>query len=117
MGYHRVQPGETVYAIGRAYGVRPDAIAVCSRLLNPGLIHPGQDLAIPVVAWAPIPPGPAAVRQFGGYSSCRFHHTVQRGENLFRISLRYGVGLQSLAYANGIRNLDYIRAGQVLCIP
>jgi hypothetical protein len=39
------------------------------------------------------------------------------GENLFRISLRYRVSMWAIAEANGIHNLNYIRAGQVLCIP
>ena len=39
------------------------------------------------------------------------------GENLFRISLRYGVSLQALAYANGIYNPNWVYAGQVLVIP
>ena len=44
-------------------------------------------------------------------------HVVQPGENLFRIALRYGVNMYTLAAANGILNLSYIRAGQVLIIP
>lgn len=43
-------------------------------------------------------------------------HVVQPGENLFRISLRYGVSVQSLIAANGIEgNIVYI--GQRLVIP
>jgi LysM repeat protein len=37
-------------------------------------------------------------------------HTVQSGDNLFRIALRYGVSMDALAQANGI-------TGQVLIIP
>lgn len=119
LGYHMVQPGETVYAIARAYGVRPDAIARCNGLVNPSRIHPGNRLAIPNVPWYPIPPGPVARRQFwdGQPPGCRFYHTVAWGETLFRISLRYGVSMWAIAEANTIYNLHYIRAGDVLCIP
>jgi len=119
LGHHVVQPGETVYAIARAYGVRPNAIAYCNALVNPSLIHPGNRLAIPNVPWFPIPPGPVARRQFGDGPSfpCRLYHTVQWGESLFRISLRYGVSMWAIAEANTIYNLHYIRAGDVLCIP
>jgi len=119
LGYHVVQPGETLYAIGRAYGVRPDAIARCNSIINPNLIYAGTTLAIPNVPWFPIPPGPVARRQFGDGTSltCRFYHTVQWGESLFRISLRYGVSMWAIAEANTIYNLHYIRAGEVLCIP
>ncbi len=44
-------------------------------------------------------------------------HTVQAGQNLFRISLNYGVSLSSLAAANGIYDVNRIYAGQVLVIP
>ena len=45
------------------------------------------------------------------------YHVVQRGENLYRIGLRYGVSLWSIAQANGITNVNLIRTGQVLLIP
>lgn len=44
-------------------------------------------------------------------------HTVQAGENLFRIALRYGVDLYYLAQVNGIANIRLIYAGQQLLIP
>lgn len=44
-------------------------------------------------------------------------HTVQRGENLFRISLRYGLNYNTVAAYNGITNAHRIYAGQVLKIP
>jgi len=119
LGSHVVQPQETVYAIARAYRVRPDAIALCSMLVNPNLIHPGDQLTIPNVPWFPIPPGPTARQQFGGGASgvCSTYHTVQSGENLFRISQQYGVSMWVIAQANSIYNLHYVQAGQVLCIP
>jgi LysM repeat protein len=44
-------------------------------------------------------------------------HVVQPGENLFRISLRYGRTMQAIAAANGIVNYNRIYAGQQLIIP
>ncbi len=119
LGYHVVQPRETLYSIGRAYGVQPYAIASCNGIVNPSLIYVGTRLAIPNIPWFPIPPGPVARRQFGDGvpPSCRFYHTVQWGETLFRISLQYGVSMWAIAEANSIYNLHYIQAGQVLCIP
>jgi len=118
LGYHVVQRGETLYAIGRAYGVRPDGIAYCNHIVNPNSLYVGTRLAIPNIPWWPIPPGPVARRQFGGtVPTCRYYHTVQWGETLFRISMRYGVSVWAIAQANTIYNLNYIRTGQVLCIP
>lgn len=44
-------------------------------------------------------------------------HVVQPGENLYRISLRYGVSIESIAAANGLADPTRIYAGQVLRIP
>jgi LysM repeat protein len=44
-------------------------------------------------------------------------HTVQAGETLYRISLRYGVTLTALVQANNIPNPNLIFVGQVLIIP
>jgi LysM repeat protein len=44
-------------------------------------------------------------------------HVVQRGENLFRIALRYNTTVEAIAAANGIRNPQLIYVGQKLTIP
>lgn len=44
-------------------------------------------------------------------------HVVQAGENLFRIALRYGVSLDTLAAVNNITDVSLIFVGQVLIIP
>jgi LysM repeat protein len=44
-------------------------------------------------------------------------HTIQAGENLFRIALRYGIDMNELAAVNGITNPSHIYVGQVLIIP
>jgi LysM repeat protein/uncharacterized protein YvpB len=44
-------------------------------------------------------------------------HTVQPGENLFRIALRYGLTADQVAAANGITDSTLIYVGQQLIIP
>ena len=44
-------------------------------------------------------------------------HVVQPGETLFRIALRYGVDVDTMAQFNGIANAWTIYAGQTLMIP
>lgn len=44
-------------------------------------------------------------------------HIVQSGENLYRISLRYGVAISAIQTANGITNRNLIFVGQRLVIP
>lgn len=47
---------------------------------------------------------------------CQQYHTVQRGENLFRIALRYNTTVAVLRAANGLSNANLIYAGQTLCV-
>ena len=120
LGQHTVRAGETLFCIGRAYGVDPYAIAAKNGIVNPSVIRIGQVLAIPNVPRA-LFPGPVCPRQFGTGPTpppiCRWNHTVVAGENLYRISLRYGVSMWAIAQASHVTNLNYIRIGQVLCIP
>ena len=56
---------------------------------------------------------PASIAQ----AECGVNHTVVRGQNLYRISLRYHVSVSAIAKANNIANVNRIFAGQVLVIP
>jgi len=44
-------------------------------------------------------------------------HVVQRGENLYRIALHYGVSVDALMRENGIRDPRTLEVGQRLVIP
>jgi murein DD-endopeptidase MepM/ murein hydrolase activator NlpD len=46
-----------------------------------------------------------------------FYHTVEPGENLYRIGLRYGVPTGTLAEANDIRDVTTLSVGQRIWIP
>jgi nucleoid-associated protein YgaU len=53
----------------------------------------------------------------GRYNRCDVTYRVKRGDSLSEIAKWYGVSVQQLARANGIKNSNRIYAGQVLCIP
>ena len=128
-GRHVVRAGETLYCIGRAYGVTPWAIATTNRIYYPYRLYTGQVLTIPNVPWTNIPPGPTCPRQFAGTPppvtvtppppppGCRAQHVVVHGDTLYGIARRYGVNVYTLAARNNIFNLNRIYVGQVLCIP
>lgn len=64
LGQHTVQQGETLFCIGRAYGVRPDAIASANKLDPNVTLTLGQILQIPAVQWTDIAPGAVCAPQF-----------------------------------------------------
>lgn len=68
-------------------------------------------LCVPVVVKAQDQP--AGSDADSGYSI----HVVQRGENMFRIALSYGLTAEELAAINGIENPANIQVGQRLLVP
>ncbi len=69
-------------------------------------------LALPLAALAAPAPAPSAQSCGPGVV-----HTVQWGENVFRISLRYGTTVGAITVANGLANPNVVYAGQTLLIP
>ena len=107
---HAVRFGETVFSIGRLYGVSPWAIASANGLANWNYVRAGDCLVIPG-GWYPYPHPYPRPRP---YPYCWGGYVVQPGDTLYRIARWYGVSPWSLATANGIYNLNYIQAGQCL---
>jgi LysM repeat protein len=65
---HVVRSGETVYCIGRAYRVVPNAILRANGLTANRRIFPDMVLTIPNVSWTNIPAGPTCGVQDGAAS-------------------------------------------------
>ncbi len=102
---YTVQPGDTLSALARRFGVSVDELVQLNRLRDPGLLRVGQELVIPGQA-------PAATPTVAGYV-----HVVRPGETLYGISRQYGVPLDQLAAVNQITNPATLRVGQRLIIP
>ena len=101
---HVVQRGENLFRIALRYGTTVDAIASANGIVNPALIYVGQVLTISSSGGQPP-------------STDGTTYVVQRGDNLFRIALRYNMGYLYLAQYNGIANPSSIYVGQILRIP
>ncbi|NJL55961.1 LysM peptidoglycan-binding domain-containing protein [bacterium] len=101
-----VIPGDTLSSIAARFGTTVALIAQRNGILNPNRILAGQTLIVPA-ATTVVPPPPARPATY----------VVRPGDNLYRISLRFGVSMLQIAQANGIFNVNRIFAGQVLVIP
>jgi len=122
--YHKIRRGETLFGIGRQYGISPYYIAQVNNLTNPDCIYADQVLYIHVENTRP--PRRPDNKDYdygcnyncgndGGYNGTS--HTVAYGETLSSIGYKYGVSAWAIASANGLYNIDYIYAGQTLYIP
>lgn len=122
---HVVRLGETLFSIAHRYNTTIRAVAELNSILNPNLIHIGQRLIIPSAGYSSpslrqpftstglstsdaaqdTPPSPTQI------------HTVQQGETLTRIALRYGTTISVIVAANDLANPSLIFTGQRLVIP
>jgi len=102
---YEVRPGDTLTNIAARYGVTAQELQSLNQIPDPDLLRVGQKLRIPAGAAPAATPQPKRT------------YTVQRGDTLFSIALRFGVTTRALQAANGITDPDWIYVGQVLTIP
>ncbi len=111
---HTVQRDETLYRIGRRYGVSWQTLMEANDLRDPTDLYVGQVLKIPV-PHEPSSPGKKAVaRPSAGMEST---YVVQQGDTLYRIGRRHGVPWQTLMKYNNLNAPTELTAGQKLKIP
>lgn len=112
-GYVEVQPGDTVYAIGRRYQVDPKQIIAINRLSPPYALSIGQALKLPGGAAITVPAAPAT-RQVVAQDMM---YTVKPGDTLYAISRATKVPVQNIAAANSLSYPYNIGVGQRLLVP
>jgi LysM repeat protein len=95
---------------GHAEGGSPGLVSVSAGGPAPEPTEAAPPISTPVaVTPTPVPPTPS--------SAGPVYHTVQAGENLYRISLRYGTTVDAIVAANNLPNANSVYVGQVLLIP
>ena len=104
---HTIQAGETLSELGQEFGVPWPILAAYNRIADPETLYEGQRLRIPIHDGAPVSPAPTS----------EMIHIVRRGENLYRIGLKYGVRWETIAHRNNIGDNRLLYEGQVLKIP
>jgi peptidoglycan-N-acetylglucosamine deacetylase len=85
---------------------------------NAGTGTPSLGVVTPTVG-AVVTQAAAGITSTPGAASgsCPANYTVQTGDNLFRIALKFNLTVAQLATANGIANPEFIVVGTVLKIP
>ncbi|MGQ9907889.1 MAG: LysM peptidoglycan-binding domain-containing protein [Candidatus Flexifilum sp.] len=138
---HTVQPGETLGAIARLYGVSLDDLIAWNGLTNPNTLFVGQTIrlgpdgvpaaesdgetapedGVPDVSASLLDPNEAAGQPLNALpvstESLSLIHVVLPGETLFRIGQSYGVPVNAIIQANDIDDPSLIYPGQQLMIP
>ncbi len=107
--YHKLQPGETVYALSKLYGVSENEIVT---------VNPGIDInKLPVGAEIAVPRREFKIvrNEFEVEMKTSVFHKVVRGESLSSIAEQYGVTLRELRKEN--RNIRFPQVGDYIRIP
>lgn len=106
---YTVQRGDWFYAIARKFGVTVAALQSANPNVDPTAIYPGQVLNIPGGGGSGTEPTPA--------TRTGQTYTVQVGDTLYSIAVRFNKTVYELQIANQLPNAGAIYVGQTLVIP
>ncbi len=98
---YTVKPGDSLYSIGRQYGVSTQQLMDYNNLTST-LLNIGQTLKIPT--------------NTGNNQANYIEYTVKSGDNLYSIGRRYGYTAQELMNYNNLKS-NLLSIGQTLRIP
>lgn len=109
---HKVTKGETLFAIARKYNIHIDQIYRLNAHFDYENIEVGQEIVVGYKDDKHYP-----VKQNLQHTNTLKHqfHIVIPGENLFRISKKYGLSIQQLKQLNRL-NSNHIFVGQKLIV-
>lgn len=120
VGEHEVVAGETLTSIAKSNNVSLSALLKANQLSRTSLIFVGQILEIPDSTTSSQSTTPAYGNVIGKPTNvCLFHgfHKIKSGENISKLSAKFGVSQQMLLSANRLTWNSTIYVGQKLIIP
>jgi murein DD-endopeptidase MepM/ murein hydrolase activator NlpD len=103
-----VQAGDTLFSIALRYNTTVLALKQLNKLGNSDIITVGQRL---IVSSTTTPATPA------DSAPASSSYTIQSGDTLYGIALRYGTTMDALKDLNGIANPNLISVGQAIAVP
>jgi LysM repeat protein len=124
---HRVDQGQTLFAVARRYRTSVDAIRAANPELGAGTVRYDQLLRVPAGSTALPKPPPATIKDplatkpvrpeetYKPATAPNGTHIVETGQTLYSLAARYGVSMADLRRWNAI-GADGIRVGQTLIV-
>ncbi|MBP3953211.1 muramidase family protein [Bacillus suaedae] len=105
---YKVQPGDSLSVIANRFNVTVEAIRLANHLRT-DMIQVGQSLT--------IPDGLNAPTQTSGNTVSNITYTVVSGDNIWDLSVRFGIPQAELLRANQLTTSSRLTIGQKLIIP
>lgn len=94
---YTVKKGDTVFALGRKYGISPESILRENGLSTSSMLTIGQNLSLPI--------------PFGHL------YQVKAGETLWRIAKEHNLDVELLKEINEISDVTVLKTGQIIILP
>jgi LysM repeat protein len=110
---YTVVAGDTLAVIASRFNTTPEGIVQLNDLKDPNQLALGQQLKIPGKAPSTGTGGTGTT----GTGAAAGTYTVQKGDTLGKIALRYGTTVAELLRLNGLTNPDVLAIGQTLKVP
>ena len=110
---HVVQAGDSFWSIAQRYGVNVRQLARWNNMAPRDVLSIGEQLAV----WTDQPnPGStaAAIQRTPAERLQAVTYTVRKGDSLYLIAQRFGVGVADLRQWNNLREEGYLQPGQRL---
>lgn len=124
-----VQPGDNLTMLAQNFGSTREAIAAANGISPNDFLYIGQVLTIPSANYTPAPTSTSTVAATATPTATAtrtatpgattepgktIEYTVQRGDNLSSIAVKFNTTLESLIDLNGFLDGNFLEVGQVL---
>ncbi|MBC7325206.1 MAG: LysM peptidoglycan-binding domain-containing protein [Moorella sp. (in: Bacteria)] len=104
---YAVQAGDTYWLLAQRFNTTIEAIMAANPGVDPNNLQIGQVICIPRFGPPPPRPCPPGLKPY----------TIQPGDTLWEIARHYGTTVENILSYNPGLDPNYLRVGQIICIP
>ena len=112
---HVIEKGDTLYSLGRKYGVSVEEICAYNNITDSSKIKLGQKIKIPSINTniTQVQDSKPAETSAPAYTE----YPVKPGDTLFSIAKKYDTSVDEIRQANGMSASSTLKSGKILKIP
>jgi LysM repeat protein/ABC-type branched-subunit amino acid transport system substrate-binding protein len=107
--YHKMRPGETIYALSKLYGVPENLLIDSNRGIDINKLTVGSEIAVPKRDLT------TQKQKVNDQQKKYIYHKVEKDETLFSIASKYGISIKEIRREN--KNIRFPQVGDYLKIP
>ena len=110
---YRIKSGDTLYALAKHYGVSVKSILNYNEGLRAETLKIGKTILIPALKAVEMYAGKNATTA-GDFTGS---HSIQQGDTLWSLALKYSVSVEQLAEQNNLSVNSVLKLGHTLKVP